>query len=518
MRCASIAELVFGTFLDETVTVGIKQFFQLFYLAFQFGTLVGVPYHHTLGAHFHDLRGAHNVRPVLDSFFGRCERFVLYQLESPAVEHQGVARYSGRIMICLGEAAVDDHQFAIGFDGCLSASHAYRDVAVDDVAVLPRDTERIENHVADFLVVPQSVVVPFLFGMGGFVLQEIAFESSHFGFVEQGGVHAAPQIPKIVDGKLPFFGLGVAVESGTQDQTYLVQQSPSFDFFSVDVHFLQASVGIERYGSVEQQIGVEYPVHASVGEQALYVFVQLVAHAERMVQFVDQFLFFGCKPVGGFRVDGGEITVAHGIFLSVAHENFSFKINVFQLFPFLHVPFGAAVYHGSFELELDNADGLVHLCDEAPGFLVMPRVVFVQLRPEIMAGVVGVCFHGERGKRHQIDAVTVFQCGEVAVTERQAQHVGNATVVAGCRPHPKRVVVAPLYVEVVVIAQCVHDDVRSGAAVEDVAEDVQLVDAQALYQVADGADEFISPSGGHDGLDDAVEVGLFVVVLRGLVQ
>ena len=269
---------------------------------------------------------------------------------------------------------------------------------------------------------------------------------------------------------------------------------------------------------MEQQIGVEYPVHATVGEQALYVLVQLVAHTERVVQFVDQFLLLGREFVGRFRVDGGEITVAHGVFLPVAHENFSFKINVLQLFPLFHVPFGAAVYHGSFELDLDNADGLVHLCDEASGFLVMPRVVFVQLRPEIMTGVVGVCFHGERGKRHQVDAVAVFQCGEVTVTERQAQHVGNATVVAGCRPHPKRVVVAPLYVEVVVIAQCVHDDVRSGAAVEDVAEDVQLVDAQALYQVADGADEFISPSGGHDGLDDAVEVGLFVIVLRRLVQ
>ena len=151
---------------------------------------------------------------------------------------------------------------------------------------------------------------------------------------------------------------------------------------------------------MEQQIGVEYPVHATVGEQALYVFVQLVAHAERVVQFVDQFLLFGREFVGRFRVDGGEITVAHGVFLPIAHENFSFKINVLQLFPLFHVPFGAAVYHGSFELELDNADGLVHLCDEASGFLVMPRVVFVQLRPEIMTGVVGVCFHGERGKRH----------------------------------------------------------------------------------------------------------------------
>ena len=73
VRCASIAELVFGTFLDETVPVGIEQFFQLFYLDFQFGTLVGVPHHHTLGAHFHDLRGAHDVRPVFDGLFGRCE-------------------------------------------------------------------------------------------------------------------------------------------------------------------------------------------------------------------------------------------------------------------------------------------------------------------------------------------------------------------------------------------------------------------------------------------------------------
>ena len=66
--------------------------------------------------------------------------------------------------------------------------------------------------------------------------------------------------------------------------------------------------------------------------------------------------------------------------------------------------------------------------------------------------------------------------------------------------------------------QTVHNLGRAAAAVEDVAEDVQLVDAQALYQVADGADEFISPSGGHDGLDDAVEVGLFVIVLRRLMQ
>ena len=132
---------------------------------------------------------------------------------------------------------------------------------------------------------------------------------------------------------------------------------------------------------MEQQLELNIP-YMQPWENRHCVFVQLVAHAERVVQFVDQFLLFGREFVGRFRVDGGGNNSRAWRIPSVAHENFSFKINVLQLFPLFHVPFGAAVYHGSFELELDNADGLVHLCDEASGFLVMPRVVFVQLRPK----------------------------------------------------------------------------------------------------------------------------------------
>ena len=58
----------------------------------------------------------------------------------------------------------------------------------------------------------------------------------------------------------------------------------------------------------------------------------------------------------------------------------------------------------------------------------------------------------------------------------------------------------------------------SRSAVEYVAQDVQLVDAQTLYQIADGADEFVGPSGGDNRFDDTVEIGLFVVVLWRFVQ
>ena len=62
------------------------------------------------------------------------------------------------------------------------------------------------------------------------------------------------------------------------------------------------------------------------------------------------------------------------------------------------------------------------------------------------------------------------------------------------------------------LAEAVHDDVSAWAAVEDIAEDVQLIDSQSLDDVGDGDDERIGTSRGYDALDDAVEVGLFVDV------
>ena len=55
-------------------------------------------------------------------------------------------------------------------------------------------------------------------------------------------------------------------------------------------------------------------------------------------------------------------------------------------------------------------------------------------------------------------------------------------------------------------------------AVEDVAQDVQLVDAQLVDDVADSHDEAPHLSRLDDGLHDALEVGLLVVVDGALVQ
>ena len=78
--------------------------------------------------------------------------------------------------------------------------------------------------------------------------------------------------------------------------------------------------------------------------------------------------------------------------------------------------------------------------------------------------------------------------------------------------------VAPLDVDVVEVAERVHDEVCARTAVVDIAEDVQAVDGQALDEIAEGDDEVVGAARADDGADDDVEVGLLVVVVGTLVQ
>ena len=78
--------------------------------------------------------------------------------------------------------------------------------------------------------------------------------------------------------------------------------------------------------------------------------------------------------------------------------------------------------------------------------------------------------------------------------------------------------VTPLDVEIVEIAQDIHNLVGAWATVIDVAQEVQHVDGQLLNEVAHGNDEIINALRGNDGLDDHVHVGLLVGVAAVLVQ
>ena len=177
-----------------------------------------------------------------------------------------------------------------------------------------------------------------------------------------------------------------------------------------------------------------------------------------------------------------------------------------------------AVEDGGLRLELYDADGLVHLRREQQRLLVHAALFLQLLGDELLAGVVAVDLECEGGQRHEVDAVALLEGGQVGVAQAQAQHVADAGVVAGRGTHPEHVVVAPLYVPRVVLPQRVEYDVCAGAAVVDVAEYVQLVDGQTLYDVADGHYEVVGTAGGDDGVHDDGHVGCLVLVVGAFVQ
>ena len=184
----------------------------------------------------------------------------------------------------------------------------------------------------------------------------------------------------------------------------------------------------------------------------------------------------------------------------------------------MHGILGMILDHPAFEFPLDHTDGLVHAGYDLQLVLGVDAPRTVDARREDAVVESGICFHCESGQRQQIDAVAFFEGVEIAVAQSYAQHVGDACVVACECSHPEYVVIAPLDVEVVVVADRVHDNMRSRTAVVDVADDMQTVDGQALDEVTHRYDECVGPAGRDDGRDDLVEVGVFVGIGLGLVE
>ncbi len=171
-----------------------------------------------------------------------------------------------------------------------------------------------------------------------------------------------------------------------------------------------------------------------------------------------------------------------------------------------------ALDNGALHLELDHGDGLVHFRRQARIHGVVD--IFIQyMRYKPLAGVVPVHLGREHGQGPQVDAVTVLQHVEAVVADGDAQHVADAGQVARGRSHPGNVVVPPLDVHVVEMHELVHNDVRPGAAVENIADNVQIVDGQILDQLAQGDDELVRHRVVDDGVDDLAVVNPLVVVV-----
>ena len=69
-----------------------------------------------------------------------------------------------------------------------------------------------------------------------------------------------------------------------------------------------------------------------------------------------------------------------------------------------------------------------------------------------------------------------------------------------------------------ILSEGIHDDVCPRASVVDVAQDMQLVDGEALDDVADGNDEVVSPACRYDSIDNDVHISRLVMIGKTLMK
>ena len=81
------------------------------------------------------------------------------------------------------------------------------------------------------------------------------------------------------------------------------------------------------------------------------------------------------------------------------------------------------------------------------------------------------------------------------------------------------IMVAPLNIDRVVVDQRIHDQMRAGATIKNIADDMQPGDSQPLDQLRQRNHKSSRCAGFDDGADDALAIGaLLLVAFRGLQQ
>ncbi|EJW96034.1 hypothetical protein EVA_15854 [gut metagenome] len=325
------------------------------------------------------------------------------------------------------------------------------------------------------------------------VCQEVTFESSHLVLVEQRRLRSAPHIPHIIQCEVLFL-LAVLVKVSRTDQLVtLVEQLPSPILLPFDLHMLKAAVLVQRHRCMIKQVRVGHQIHPPIRIQTAHVLLQLLTVAERIMNLLHQLPFFLRQLIRIGRVHRREMRIPHLVILPLIHKHAPFEINLFEQLPTLHGKLRTTVNDLSLQLKLDNRNRLVHLRNQAQRLLVVLAIRIIHLRHENLTRIIAIHIHGKRSQGQQIDSVAILQRTQIAIPQRHAHHVGYAAVVARSRSHPENIVISPLDVEVVIVAQRIHNDMRSRSAVVDIPHNVQRVDGEPLNQVTHRNDKIIRP-------------------------
>ena len=249
-----------------------------------------------------------------------------------------------------------------------------------------------------------------------------------------------------------------------------------------------------------EEIFIDALVHGTVGIQKVHVLAKTHGMRERVLQVFDHDLFLGAEPEGVIPVHGREVMGLERVDCTVQSNGIVVPIHLSQEHAVVHLILRVSLDQLPLQLKDQHGDRLLE-----------------RIHPLFM----GI---GLFRKQHQVshtDAVSVFQDLVVAIFDIVVDANEDAGRVARRGSHPQNVVIAPLNIELVLVAhQQVHDQVRVLAPVENIAQNVQAVHKQPLCQSTERHDEIIRALRVHDGLQDlgVITRAIVVLILLGVQQ
>ena len=213
------------------------------------------------------------------------------------------------------------------------------------------------------------------------------------------------------------------------------------------------------------------------------------------------------------RVNGREITVQQRIYLAPAAHRSGVIVDLAQIVALLHLKIGVAGNHLRFEFQHQHRDRLVHPGDAREVRRADVGRVRVGVRHPAGQVTLGVVFLRVMLQTAQRNAVAALQRIHIVVRQRRFQHRQDAQRAARRRAHPHHIVISPLEVHIVVLVQAFKNHIRTWAAVEQVAHNVQPVNRQTLHHLAQGDDVLIrQPIAQHTRNDFAIILFLVVIL------
>ena len=163
-----------------------------------------------------------------------------------------------------------------------------------------------------------------------------------------------------------------------------------------------------------------------------------------------------CKPVRVCRINGGEIPVQHLLLAAFQQYGPPVQINAVQQVSAIQAEFRMFPDDLALHLELDNGYGLVHPDIQ---FRLAGAACVGPLELETGARIASIGIQGKGCQRQQINAVTVLQDIQIAVSGTDADYICNTSLLTGSRTHPQHIMVPPLDIQGMIGHQLVHNHV-----------------------------------------------------------